>query len=1045
MGGTVRTNEGGWRKIEVCMLDKRNRNVWKLVGLCLGFCLWLCACEKEGQVLSLGEQEYFLGERTASVSADVDSAFWIGGESGTLWRFYKDEFTKYDIGSERIYKVWRRGNSSRCLIGVRNSGLQEWHLGDKGQEWVRTYGLAHKGSHYSVYDICAFEGQVYVGTSQGLYCLSGDSLQAVYPQKESAMPFVVRELVETEDALWGAMDEGLLRMGKEVEVCLKGEKVKSCREFDHQLYCLVGTDLVVLGSDGQELRRVALPFVANQYYRVGQLSYFIGDKYVWLTEEGQEYVKIALRRVVSSSLPNVVAEDSVRGFLLLATDYALWRLPFHFDVLGGKEKVTCACVYEGAQYYATSSGLLFKREGKGEARVVYDFGREMNVRWMGLRRGYLYYVDHVNEVKRLRLRNSIYKNSVLSSPELFYRSVAKITAAAMWQGDLFVGVQDELLRFAEGEDCDTVKGMSGKYVTAFGTGNKEELYVSTLNDGLLSVRQGRVEQIEEACGAHSVRSFVIAPNYPHQLVAVAGNRLLVNHEEQQEGVKGAQKVVGVNDSVYYVLPQSGVRKYVLRGNELCYEGTYYNDIDFHPNASFADGGRLYIGSGLGMMSFAPDEENEAEWVAFDTWLPDAHMWLLGMAFGGGLLGMWGGLVLRARRRRKQSRKRKLQRLEAMFAEAQMMYGVVAQPLQQEIERVEGRLEALGEPSNGEDVSEVLGEVVKVCNRISVQLSEVLKQQMVDLGQCHYVGAEDYVAMSRALLGEGSSEKKGAQVKKNRAFLEQNAALRAEVFALKRWISKCVYPLAKPLYHDVFALSQNMEVERVENLEVEVERMRKRLEQLNGEQAVADRQAFVEKMLGRMEQEEEQDVVCAQLCEELKKWSGAEVSNVEAMEGLAPLYEDYKQVCTLKELKREMVGYAEKVKQVMAANSKLAKRKMGAELEAEVVKETKEVSKRICGALEDLLIEMEQKEPQVFVEMLHFKSPDNQQCRVMGLLMADVKVKRTLIAGMLGQYGNMNSVVSRLVKGRIVPHMEELVAYCEEHPTSVVNYMLRLGM
>ena len=62
---------------------------------------------------------------------------------------------------------------------------------------------------------------------------------------------------------------------------------------------------------------------------------------------------------------------------------------------------------------------------------------------------------------------------------------------------------------------------------------------------------------------------------------------------------------------------------------------------------------------------------------------------------------------------------------------------------------------------------------------------------------------------------------------------------------------------------------------------------------------------------------------------------------------------------------------------------------------------------------------------------------------MALLIANPKVKRVLLPGMLGMYGNLNPVISRLVNNKIKPNEGWLQAYVEKHPAGIVAYILRL--
>ncbi len=78
------------------------------------------------------------------------------------------------------------------------------------------------------------------------------------------------------------------------------------------------------------------------------------------------------------------------------------------------------------------------------------------------------------------------------------------------------------------------------------------------------------------------------------------------------------------------------------------------------------------------------------------------------------------------------------------------------------------------------------------------------------------------------------------------------------------------------------------------------------------------------------------------------------------------------------------------------------------------------------------------------DLFHFTSANSQQVRVLILLLAIPKVKRTLLPGMLGIYGNLNPVGSRLYHSKIGDNRKALIDYCKAHPSSIVHYILKLS-
>ena len=83
------------------------------------------------------------------------------------------------------------------------------------------------------------------------------------------------------------------------------------------------------------------------------------------------------------------------------------------------------------------------------------------------------------------------------------------------------------------------------------------------------------------------------------------------------------------------------------------------------------------------------------------------------------------------------------------------------------------------------------------------------------------------------------------------------------------------------------------------------------------------------------------------------------------------------------------------------------------------------------------------DPRLTGSILQWSSSENQPARVLALLLANPKVKRLLLPGMLNVASNLNPVISRLVKGKLVPAEEDIRQYAERHPSSIADYILKL--
>lgn len=103
----------------------------------------------------------------------------------------------------------------------------------------------------------------------------------------------------------------------------------------------------------------------------------------------------------------------------------------------------------------------------------------------------------------------------------------------------------------------------------------------------------------------------------------------------------------------------------------------------------------------------------------------------------------------------------------------------------------------------------------------------------------------------------------------------------------------------------------------------------------------------------------------------------------------------------------------------------------------------EITRNIAGMIAEIYECMSHTDPRLVNSILKFNGFDNQQAKVLMLLVADHKVKRTEIPGMLRMMGNLNPVISRLVKNKLKPEEDALQLYINRHPASLAVYIQQL--
>ena len=146
---------------------------------------------------------------------------------------------------------------------------------------------------------------------------------------------------------------------------------------------------------------------------------------------------------------------------------------------------------------------------------------------------------------------------------------------------------------------------------------------------------------------------------------------------------------------------------------------------------------------------------------------------------------------------------------------------------------------------------------------------------------------------------------------------------------------------------------------------------------------------------------------------------------------------------LKKLSNSMENYVTIRQYVIHNNKEKTVPKQAFQLENEVAQRASNEVEAIKESVNKVLKGLEQTDIYIIHDVLNMNRKDSQTAQVLALLLANAKVKRTLIAGMLGLYGNFNPVISRLINGKLKPNKAQLTEYIKHTPVTLVQGILAL--
>lgn len=1010
----------------------------------------------DDKVLSLNETEYYFNDRLASISSEGDSAIWIGTEFGEVCLSDGSSLQQIRLGDDRIYKVYtehKDGNKRICWVGERNAGLAKWDIEKGTAIRMAEYGIKSKGVHYSVYDIEIAQGKLFAATSQGVFVLDllqkNAQLKMIYPQKEEknykvGEPFVAKKIVKlpTDDILI-ATQKGVLHINlhtMQTRVTHQDEVINDISLIGKNVNILAGDRFYVENIRGDLKQKVQLDFHANVFYNVGGAYCFLDNSQAMLSRDLEHFFTIPLRRKIPVYCNNVVVTDHRSGYVMLVTENALWKVPVHQSMFNENAPIVSACSDNvGNTYYISARNEIFMQpKGSHQAKKIFDFIHESPIVEAKAHDGYLYYVNSRREVKRIWLTSNFVRNLLLARKEILFHSQAKITSLGMTIGDdvrLYLGVQDGLVVInPETHEVDTIKKFDDKYITNFYCQGKDNgnLYLTTLNHGIFYGKNNEFKQIEGSSNLENIRSMAITEEFPPQMLVLTGNTLLLNGKDDTLDAKGEDCLIAVGDSIVYSLPEFGIRKYRKKGDKLVLVGDFYHDVRFDKQAMIAQNGNICLGCELGILSFTAGNENRAQWVEIVNSSITRRVLVMSaisilLLFSIIVLTYYRYRVLSIRQIhvRKADLKKRLQELETVCM-------LLPENYVQEIEQLKSDINDVGIggchtwKQNNEKMAELSDTIMRMNRNTALLLLKQIDKQRERLLTLEIADSKQLLAATEEALQQGKIEILRSQALVNDRWLKNYEKVKMELhgYTLHLHQMLMIDGLTKGLMEHIEEYKELLTTKSMSVLESDLNSIRSDYERIMGQEALQILFKFKvkrNKQLAALNGEDR--VVLA-----VKSQFDSITADMEHQERLVLL--------------RQLKHTNERIKQVLL-RAELAK----AMKQFAVTRDTYSTESEVAHHIEELIAmlysSIQNTDPRLISQILKFNGWDNQQAKVLMLLMTDPKVKRTDIPGMIRVIGNLNPVISRLMKNKIKPAEDDLRQYVDRHPASMAAYILTL--
>ena len=1037
------------------------------------------ACNEKKDIVNLGEKELYFDESLASISAEGDSAFWLGSKTGDIWYIKQQRFQSYSIATDCIYKIVTDSvlpDGRMCWVGIHNSGLQKWELTESHSLLLEKYAISNKDYNYSVYDILLIDDRIYVATSQGIYVKSRNDkgeLKLVYPTDRNnetgvGRPFIVNNLCQYgENSLFCSTQEGLIRIDlsdNNVTVSHGGEQICGISVYDDEICLLTPGKLYIEDTEGNIKHEIELKSSPRIYYRLNNIHYLLSETYLLLSEDLKSFIHVPLRRKIPQFCNNVIATDIQNGFTLLVTEHALWDIPVHLSIFNTNGEVIASCADGHTIFYVNASNELYRQSvGESVATKILDIPKSEAVSGLMTDGRYVYYISNKQVLKRLKVNRGYITNQLFSSPKVLYRSPTKITAFYLRQESrgsrIYLGIQDDLVCIDGNGKSVLIDALHNKYITAFySLPHTDNLYVSTLNDGVYYGPDNQLENIDGTENDRFIRDISVTAGHNPLLMILTNHYLLCKEHNDSVPLKGYNKLLKVNDSLFYALPEYGLEMYVIDDERIKKQGSYYQDIRFNPKASLVLNDVLYLGSDIGVMKLDAFSVDTVGWVDMESSVPNLTMLLAVMAFVSIMLFIVCWEFFRRKNSREKIINIQLDDLQSRLTDLERIAHFIGEDGINEVEELKRLFQSISPDTSDLSVIKHLSEKIMKKNREFVfKLSRKLEMQTLGINRYEAFEGEKLMNASRRALASDNLESISSQVEINDAWLNRIAEYMQKVADYKDKLKDTLIldGVNSEINQDIEDFTNDIRQKELSELSENIQKMDTDFEHIYGAEASekigARISVYLEKLQEVERQQDGQEVsrVNKLIASDLKELSYGKKQGdrIILLRKLAIIDDNIKLILLKNRISILIREYCVVVDKIKAEDDRGI---VKSSIDEKIQLQTQTVKNEIEKAIKDFYQAISKDDEAFLIRILQSRKLESLTAQALALQIAMPTIKRSYIIGLLDKNKDKNKngedslapIISRL-SSKLKQNKDSLENHVKQYPYSVVSDVLQL--
>ena len=575
------------------------------------------------------------------------------------------------------------------------------------------------------------------------------------------------------------------------------------------------------------------------------------------------------------------------------------------------------------------------------------------------------------------------------------------------------------------------------------------MYIATLNNGVFYGTNNKLVPISSNDSTGALRDFIVTDEHNPRFIGATNRLVFMQNSNEQKHIKGIKKLLYVNDTLFYAVLNNGILPLTRKGNSLKVHHVLYPDIQFEAAACNVAKQQLQLGSAIGVLLLDAETGDNAKWLYFDSSVPSMRILLIIAAFA--LLTLVSVVIIMKNRGQNsaelnlESKEILLQRLKDLEA----MFDLLERSDRGNIEQLRNDLDAitLSARKANKQLTAVSQRIMQLNRNTAMLLPKKLQSQINQIATINACERNTLTLESQNALASDNLETIRDQVQKNQPWIQQTMAI-IETLALYKGTMARVAPIngiTTEVQNDITLTEKALIKEPLSTTLGYFKQLSEHYEWLMGADCLPALVDYLDGLFVRLNDLSPQSNIVSAIEKELKEIE-LTLKNTDREQVLVNIKRITKVIEQLEELKKlsnSMENYVTIRQYVIQNNKEKAVPKQAFQLENEVAQRASNEVEAIKESVNKVLKGLEQTDIYIVHDVLNLNRKDSQTAQVLALLLANAKVKRTLIAGMLGLYGNFNPVISRLINGKLKPNREQLTEYIQHTPATLVQGILAL--